>query len=165
MANDDEGQLKQTVVNRMPRLSDLERLKPLMNQLGLAKEEMVERLVSILLIHLVMDRSITSVLTVQLIKDNAAAFDEVESELARSNLASRIRLAKASGVISDACASDMLDVNNIRNLFSHYNPKLQGGLAAVNEIASEEAFEKCIVKAVGTLGQMGKVLGFPLQKS
>jgi hypothetical protein len=113
-----------------------------------------------------MDRAITAILTVKLIKGKpTAAFKEVESELVRINLSSRIRLANASRDISDSCANDMHEVNNVRNQFSHYDPKLQGGLAAVKEIASAEAFEKLIQKAIGTLEEMRKAIGLHAKKS
>jgi hypothetical protein len=160
MAEDDQtSRLKATMVKAMMKAADAERWKPIMTQLGLKDEDMVDRLVRLLLTHLVMDRTITALLTVKLIKDKADAFVEVENELTRINLSSRIRLAKACGGISDSCANDMHEVNNVRNQFSHYDPKLQGGLAAVKEIASEQASEKLIEKAIGTIVEVGKVLG------
>jgi len=165
MENDDQtDRLKAAMVKGIMKFADAERWTPLMNQLGLRDEEMVDRLVRLLLIHLVMDRTITAVLTVRLIKDNPNVFDEVETELARFNLSSRIRLAKAAGAISEPCANDMHEVNNVRNLFSHYDPRLQGGLAGVKEIDSEDAFEKFVQKAIGTIEEMGKVLGLPAKK-
>ena len=166
MATDDQiEQLKAAMVKNTMKSVDTERWKPLMNQLGLTDEEMVERLVRLLLIHLVMDRTITAVLTVKLVKENPTAFDEVESELVRLNLSSRIRLVKACAAVSDSCANDMHEVNNVRNRFSHYDPKLQGGLAAVKEIASGQEFEKFIQKAGGTIEEMGKAIGLPFKQS
>src|SRR5262249_16094081 len=101
--------------------------------------------------------------TVKLVKDRPGAFAEVENELVRFNLSSRIRLAKSSGAISDSCANDMHEVNNVRNQFSHYDPKLQGGLTAVKEIASEQPFEKWVEKVIGTIVEVGKALGLPIK--
>lgn len=95
-----------SMTQRLMKEAESARWKPLMNQLGLTDEEMVDRMVRMLLIHLLMDRTVTTALTVNLIKNKSepTQFDALESELVRISLSSRIRLLKACGDISDSCA-------------------------------------------------------------
>ena len=152
---------KNDVVKALMKVWNDQRWKRISKLWGLTDEAMTERLIRLLLIHLAMDRTVTGALATKLAKDkeNDPAFEKLESELCRLNLSSRIRLAEASGLISHSGANGMLEVNDVRNKFSHYDPKIQGGLGGVKEIASEKDFEKLIEKALGAVEEIGTNLG------
>jgi hypothetical protein len=152
---------KNDVVKALMKVLNDQRWKSRSKLLGLTDEAMSERLIRLLLIHLVMDRTVTGALATKLAKgkENDPAFEKLEGELSRVNLSSRIRLAEASGLISHSGAKGMHELNDVRNKFSHYDPKLQGGLGGVKEIASEKDFEKLIAKALVAVEEIGTNLG------
>lgn len=163
MTTDDQvEQAKADIVKALMKKWSDHRWNNVKKVLGLTEDLMADRLVRLLLIHLAMDRTVTGALATKLAtgKEGDPAFEKLEMELSRVNLSSRIRLAEASGLISHSGASSMHEVNEVRNQFSHYNPKLQGGLSGVKEIASEQDLEKLFQKSLSAIEEIGKRLGF-----
>ena len=128
--------------------------RPWLKELGLTDVDMVDRVVWLLVMHLILDRTLTTVLTVQLTDPAVPNVRKAEAEVARLPTGSRIRLASASGLISTSCAADLKAVNAARNKLAHYDPTLGYGLQGVPEIASEKAFEACAERGRRALAEL-----------
>jgi len=134
-------------VSPFRRLMESARWKPLLEMLGL-NEVMADRLLRILLAHLMLDRVITSNLTLELVAgpSKSANLKSVERHIAKMNIARRAGLCVALGIASDAWESDFNAFNAVRNKLSHFNPKFD--LSTVKELRSDSAFEACIQKGL-----------------
>jgi hypothetical protein len=130
------------IVNAMRRYSEEKHWKPVLECLGINDEE-AERLVRLLLMHLILDRGITGLLAMKLADASASSsLTKIEAGVATISMDKRIDLAKSLNVISDSCAADIKEVNKVRNKFAHYKPS-SGWDLKVEEISTAAAFEKC----------------------
>ena len=116
---------------------------------GLDDEEKAERLLRLLVMHLVLDRTVTARVALNLSK-SSSSFSTIEAAVARVPMEKRIDLARAIGAISDSCADDMKAVNQVRNKCAHYNPHI-GKLTRVPEVSSEAVFEICATRAMRSI--------------
>ena len=99
--------------------------------------QLVERLTRLLVVHLLLDRTITAILTISLCNPRViGSFDAIEKALAPVSMDQRIELAKATNLISVSCASSIKTVNTVRNKLAHYDPKVGGDLSRVQELSS-----------------------------
>lgn len=152
------GRSYDKLVHAMMRNWNAERWKPYLESLGLTDEDMVDRLLRILVLHFLLDRTLTAILTVRLAKD-ASAVSKTMEEVAILFMDDRIRLARVSGVISTSCAKAMTKVNDVRNKIAHFKPKRGWGLANLKALSSEEAFEECVASGMSALTEATKIVG------
>jgi len=131
---------------------------PFLDFLGLKDEEMIKRLVRILVVHFMLDRGVTDLLAMKLLESTPGQFEKIHQVLARLEMKTRIELAKASQVISDSTASRIKSVNTTRNKLAHYQPQKGWGLAHIPELSSQEAFEQCTYKAMEAIAELSQAL-------
>ena len=130
------------VVKAILRHSEEKHWKPVLECLGI-NDEAAERLVRLLLMHLILDRGITGLLAMKLADASASSsLTKIEAGVATISMDKRIDLAKSLNVISDSCAADIKHVNKVRNKFAHYTPS-SGWDLKVEEISTAAAFETC----------------------
>jgi len=130
------------IVNAMLRYSEEKHWKPVLECLGINEKE-AERLVRLLMMHLILDRGITGLLAMKLADaSESSSLTKIEAGIATVSMDKRIDLAKSLSVISDSCAADIKEVNKVRNKFAHYTPR-SGWDLEVEEISSDAAFRKC----------------------
>ena len=123
--------------------------KPMLDMLGISDKETSVHLTRLLLMHLMLDRAVTSVLVMRFPDPRLIpSYANIEAILAPLDVSTRIDLAKASHLISPSCASNIKTVNTVRNKLVHYQPKLGFGVAHVQEISSAKAYEQCIEKGM-----------------
>jgi hypothetical protein len=136
-------------------LGESVRWEPLLTAAGL-NEAMADRLLRILLVHLMLDRFITSILTLHLVAKAAksANLESVELLIADMSIAQRADMCVALGIATDAWKSDFSALNKVRNKLSHYKPK--SGLDKVKELSSPSAFEACIRQGFRAMSLAGK---------
>ena len=102
-------------------------------------------LVRLLVVHLMLDRSVTAVLAVRFLDRRLLAPpSKIEAAVAPLPMSRRMQLAQASRLISNSCAKDMKTVNRVRNKLAHYDPRSGWGVSHVKEISSLKAFEQCV---------------------
>lgn len=142
-------------VSPFRRLMESARWKPILEMVGL-NEVMADRLLRILLAHLMLDRVITANLTLELVSScsKSANLKIIERHIAKMNIAQRAGLCVALGIATDAWESDFKAFNAVRNKLSHYNPKFD--LSTVKELCSGSAFETCIQKGLRAMNVAGK---------
>lgn len=124
---------------------------PYLEMLGLNDEEMIKRLVRILVTHLLLDRFLTILITNKLLGSSPDSFTKIQQVIAPLEMETRIDIAKASQVISDSTASTIKSVNTIRNKLAHYQPKKGWDFAHVLELSSQDAFNQCTQKGMEAL--------------
>jgi hypothetical protein len=142
-----------------------ERWKPFIEELGLTNEDMVDRLVRLLVMHLLLDRTLTAVLTLTMTDGVSSTFGDVEPAVAKLEMAKRIGLAKASKIVSDSCADDIYAVNDARNNVAHYQAKTGWKLDTVKELLSAEEFEACAKRGMRALKEITAITGNKLNAS
>lgn len=141
-----KGPAKDRVLQAMYTILDAKQWEPLLQMLDINDEETSERMTRLLILHLLLDRAVTVVLTTRVLDRSKPAFSEIEALLAVLEMEMRIDLAKAAHLISPSCASDIKTVNTVRNKLVHYQPKRGWGMGHVQELSSVEAYERCIDK-------------------
>jgi hypothetical protein len=152
---DDKNDKKGPIARALMKQWDARRWGPMLDILGIRDEETSERMTRLLLVHLMLDRAVTAVLTVKFLDRRLLApFPKIEAAVAPLDMSSRIELAKAAHLISDSCASDMKTVNTVRNKLAHYQPKLGWGVEHVQELSSAKAYERCIDKGIRALREV-----------
>ena len=86
-------------------------------------------LVRLLVVHLMLDRSVTAVLAVRFLDRRLLAPpSKIEAAVAPLPMSRRMQLAQASRLISNSCAKDMKTVNRVRNKLAHYDPRSGWGV-------------------------------------
>ena len=127
---------------------------PYFKALGLSDEEMIKRMVRIMVMHFLLDRFLTVVLTNKLLGSSPDSFEKTQVVIAELEMETRIKLAKASQVISDSTASTIKVVNTTRNKLAHYQPKRGWDFAHIPELSSPEAFDQCTHKASEAINEL-----------
>lgn len=127
---------------------------PYLDILGLSDEETIKRLVRILVVHFMLDRAVTELLTFKLLGSSPGQFEKIQQVVAGLEMETRIDLAKASQIISDSTSSGIRTVNTVRNKLAHYQPKKGWDLAHIPELSSQEAFEQCTYKAMAAIEEL-----------
>jgi hypothetical protein len=150
---------KEGLVQAMMRNWHTERWKPFLEYLGLTDEDMVDRLVRLLVMHLLLDRALTAGLAFKLTDPTSPSFEGVEAAVAKLEMGKRIGLAMASNIISNSCAGDIHAVNDVRNAFAHYQAKKGWRLDTVKEISDAKEFEICAQKGLSALAEVTKDFG------
>ena len=148
-----EGGKKGAIVEAMMKHWHTMRWRPFLKLLGLTNENKIDRLVRLLVMHLLLDRAIMAGLTLRLIDHESPDFSKIEAKVAKVEMGKRIELAKAANIISDSCAKDIHAVNDVRNNFAHYQPHKGWELDTIQELSSAEAFEKCAVQGNRALAE------------
>ncbi len=132
------------------RLSEKLYWQSTLKLVGLDDDEKAERVMRLLVIHLILDRLLSVLLAGRMVPepDNSSLVEAIR-ELAKLQFASRLKLAKALGMLSSELARDIGEINRVRNDFIHFKPKkgtkLMTGwnLDEIPEIASDQAFNRC----------------------
>jgi len=137
---------------------------PYLDELGLSDEEAVNRLLRILVWHLLLDRLMTELLSLNSIGSSWEQFEKVQNVMARLEMDTRIDLAKASQTISDSTARKIRTVNTIRNSLAHYTPKKGWNLTHIPELTSPKAFAQLALKAEEAIGELIPVMKSKLKK-
>ncbi|WHZ30056.1 MAG: hypothetical protein OJF51_004858 [Nitrospira sp.] len=140
---------KDTIINAIMKNWEKHRWMKFRSALHLHSEEAAERLTSLLALHLLLDRAIEAILSVQLLGPGSlkGKLGQVAEAIRRVTFSNRIDIAKAAGLISGSCAADIKAVNKVRNKVSHSQPKsLDGGVSVAPELSSPKDFEKCMVR-------------------
>ena len=110
-------------------------------------------LVRLLVVHLMLDRSVTAVPAVRFLDRRLLAPpSKIEAAVAPLPMSRRMQLAQASRLISNSCAKDMkapvvsciMFADRVRNKLAHYDPRSGWGVSHVKEISSLKAFEQCV---------------------
>jgi hypothetical protein len=154
-----EGLLREKMVRALMRDWHAKKWQPFLEGLGLTDQDMVDRLVRLLVLHLMLDRAVTAGLTLRLLDPTSPTFVKVEAAVAKLDMGKRIGLANASNIISDSCAADIYAVNDARNNIAHYQAKKGWRLDIVKEISSAEAFEACAEKGMRAFAEATKIFG------
>jgi hypothetical protein len=142
---DDKNDKKSPVVRALVKQWDAKRWGPFLEMFGLEDEDTRDRLVRLLIVHLMLDSAVTAVLTARFLDRRLLnPHSEIEAAVSALSMSKRIELARASQLISASCAKGMTTVNKVRNKVAHYNPKHGLGMKHVKEISSDEAFEEFI---------------------
>lgn len=131
---------------------------PYLKMLGLSDEEMIKRLVRIMVVHFLLDRFLTILITNKLLGSSPDSFEKIQKVIAPLEVETRIDLANASQLISDSTASKVRTVNTIRNKLAHYQPKKGWGFGHIPELSSQEAFDKCTQKGMEALHDLFSTL-------
>jgi len=143
------------IVQALLKQWDAKQWGPMLDMLGLRDEDAIERMTRLLLVHLMLDRAVTAVLTVKFLDRRLLApFSKIEAAVAPLDMAMRIDLAQASHLISASCASGMRTVNTVRNKLAHYQPKRGWGMEHVQELSSAKAYKRCIAKGMRALREV-----------
>ncbi|MBA2487463.1 MAG: hypothetical protein H0V35_15490 [Nitrospira sp.] len=140
----------------MMKRDDKQRWAPFLEYLGL-DEESCDRLTRLLVLHLVLDRTLTGMVALRFL-GGTSSFSKIEETVATLPVSKRIDLLKTAHIISDSCAQNLKAVNSARNNLAHYQPKLGYGLDNVKEISSEEAFTRLLHKGLPALYEVTKSL-------
>jgi hypothetical protein len=127
---------------------------PYLDMLGLGDEEMVKRLVRILVAHLLLDRAMTELLTLRLLESPPKQFEQVQEVIAKLGMRTRIDLARTSQVISDSTADKIQSVNATRNDLAHYVPKKGWELTHIQELSSQNEFDQFNRKAREAIAEL-----------
>ena len=150
-SDDKKGRLAEALMKQRSKQT----WQPLLEHLGLTDEDIIDRLVRLLVTHLLLDRALTAGLTTRLVDPRSqSSFASVEAMVGKIEMAKRIGLAKASKIISDSCAENIYAVNDVRNNIVHYQRGKGWRLDAVKELASDEAFDECTFKAFVALDEI-----------
>lgn len=128
--------------------------EPFLSRFGLSDEDVADRLIRLVVLHIAIDRVLTALLAMRLYNASPESFSEVEDELATVPMGKRINLARASRLISDTCQKNIHVLNGVRNRFAHYHPKEGWGLGHIEELSSKDAFGKCADKAKKALDEL-----------
>ncbi len=132
---------------------------------GLDSEEKVDRLTRVLVVHLIVDR----LLTLSLASKLAACSQSIErrdvekiiGDIAPLHIPTRVNLASDMGLIPPGIVEKILAINEARNRLVHFKPK-QGKPAwdvdGVEEIASQDACDRCTQKGIGAVQALMAVL-------
>jgi hypothetical protein len=153
------GRLKEKMVQALMKQWDAKQWGPMLDMLGLRNEDAIERMTRLLLVHLMLDRAVTAVLSVKFLDRRLLApFSQIEAAVAPLDMARRIDLAQASHLISASCARDMRTVNTVRNKLAHYQPKRGWGMEHVQELSSAKAYERCIQKGIRALREVVQIV-------
>ena len=143
------------VVRAMMKAEDSKFWVPMFGWLGLDDDETVERMTRILVVHLLLDRALTALIAVSLLNPRVMpSYKSIEEALAPVSVNQRIELAKAAHLISASCASTIKTVNRVRNKLAHHYPKLGFGVAHVQEISSQKAFQRCVETGMSALREV-----------
>lgn len=127
---------------------------------GLHSGEAAERLTTLLAMHLMLDREVTALLSLQLIAPRMSrSLEKTEEAVSRVTFDNRVRMAHAACLISDSCAADIKAVNSVRNKFAHCHPKgTKGSKGMVPEISSKKNFEDCMERGRRALNELKEAL-------
>lgn len=121
------------------------------------------RLMLLLVLHLMIDRAITEFLTWHF-NQKPLKLDDMEVEVAALPIGRRIRLMKATGLISDSTVTHITAFNKVRNRFAHGDPKHKYQLKHVDELWSQKAFLDCASKGLDAAAEIRGVLGKSLDE-
>lgn len=132
------------------------RWAPFLKWIGL-NEESGERLTRLLVLHLMLDRAITALITARFSR-LPGSFFKVEATVAKLPIAQRINLLRSAQFITDPCAKDLHAVNEVRNNLAHYQPQLGFEMSTVKELSSEKAFEQCAEKGMRALNEISNLI-------
>ena len=157
----DESTTRQRSVQKvawaMVKAGEAKFWRPMLGILGLDGEETVERLTRLLVIHLLLDRALTAVITMNFLNSRvSSSFKKLEEVLASLPLSRRIEIAEAAQLISTDCARRIKSVNRVRNKLAHYQPKLGFDMTHVQELSSPKAFDRCVGKGKVALDEVIK---------
>lgn len=160
-----KDRVKDRLVQAMMKGRDAKRWRPMLDMLGIRDEDSIERMTRILLLHLMLDRALTALLTLQFLNQRLLApFDKIEAAVAPVSISKRIELAKAAHLISATCAGGIKTVNKVRNQLAHYQPQLGPGVGHVIEISSAKAYEQCIDKGFFALREIIDTMSQDMEK-
>lgn len=100
---------KDAVVDAMMKNFEKHRWTRFRAALHLHSEEAADRLTSLLALHLLLDRAVEAILSVQLLGPGKlkGKLGKVSEAVKRVMFGNRIDIAKAAGLISDSCAADI----------------------------------------------------------
>ena len=137
---------------RRPRPFENLEWQSLFASVGLDSNEKIDRLNCILVAHLLVDRLLTLVVAAKLgVCGEATDVEKIIVDVAPLTMPKRTELAQHLGVIEPAVAENILEVNRVRNKLVHFKPK-EGtpgwDVDQVEEIATQEAFDRCVRKGI-----------------
>jgi len=124
-------------------------------------ESQWENLTRLVGLHMVLDRMLTLRLLTALCGLSAIRSGTVEklaSTVAEISFGRRLALAKDSGLLSDESASDLTEVNRVRNSLLHFRPRSKEGFSGIPEINSPESLRTLVQSAVRVFGALTKDL-------
>lgn len=145
------------VARALAKEEEKARWAPYLKLIGL-NQDSADRLTRLLVLHLMLDRGLTGLITFKLF-DGSVSFLDIERTVARLPISRRIELAKVAKLITTPCSEDIQDINKLRNKFAHYNPVGGWDLGKLKELASEEEFYKCTEKGLEAMYQISRFLG------
>ncbi len=151
------------VAEAMVESAETERWAPFLKMLGLDKRS-GDRLTRLLVLHLLLDRAITALVSCKF-HQKRTTFFEVEKSVAALPIGGRIDLLRAGCFISASCARDIRAVNKARNDLAHYQPKLGFELSFVNELSSEQAYQQCMEKGIRALTEIAGLVTDSMEES
>jgi hypothetical protein len=158
MTDHKEEEAKRKIANAVVQRAKKERWKTLLAILHLHEEDKAERFTLLLALHMMLDRVLTALISQRFWEPRLAAdFIKVEGMVNKISMQMRIELAHTAGLISEACAKDCMAVNNVRQNLAHWRRKSRTdgwGLGHVREIASEEAFDRCMERGQRALDEL-----------
>jgi len=120
--------------------------------MGLRNEEAVNRLMRLLVLHMLADRVLSG--TVVLAMRPPGGGDKALNKVAEIGFAQRIDIAELCGAISETIATDLRVLNKVRNAFSHFKPARGWGFEEMPELATEVGFRACAAPIVSALQAM-----------
>ena len=150
--------VKEKIVDAMMKNFEKHRWMKFRSALHLHSEEAADRLTSLLALHLLLDRAVEAILSVRLLGSGKlkGKLGQISEAVRRVTFSNRIDIAKAAGLISDACAADIKAVNKVRNSIAH-SPSSKppdGSVHVAPEISSPKDFERCMVKGERALEEI-----------
>ena len=80
--NDDENSKEGALAQAMQKALDDTQWGPLLRILGIEGDEKGDRLVRLLVVHLMLDRAVTAVVALRLVGPSSRSFTDIEAEVA-----------------------------------------------------------------------------------
>lgn len=122
---------------------------------GVDSDEKMDRLARVLVVHSLLDRLVTLVLATKLAagRDSREApnIEQALGDIARLPIPTRLDLGSVLGVVAPGIAESIREVDRVRNRLVHFRPtrgKRAGDVSDVEEIASQDACDRCTRKGI-----------------